>query len=240
MMVAKKLTPEDCKTIIKLINQGHLIKDLAKQYGVHRSAIERRCKDHYRSRKIPLETRNKIITAVKKGYTKAEAAELYGMNIGTVYNLTRGIEGNRSQGNHIIRQNGIKLINRLMNDGFLISDFNVPIVRNLQRKFPIIRTARYKDKTFFYLPGREEETIESFFKEKPGRIISYKAIEEMSFLLGVKFSKKNAMTLVRKYKDKHNSYWRSRRLVQRCLDDWTEDSEFTEILESGFKLLPKL
>ena len=66
-----------------------------------------------------------------------------------------------------------------MTDGFLISDFNVPVVRNLQDKFPVIRSARYKDKTFFYLHGREEETIESFFREKPDRVISYRTIEEM-------------------------------------------------------------
>jgi hypothetical protein len=81
---------------------------------------------------------------------------MYNLNIGTVINFTRGIKGYKGQGNHIIRKNGIKLLNRLMNDGYLISDFNVPIVRNLQQKFPIIRSARYKDKTFLYLTGREE------------------------------------------------------------------------------------
>ena len=96
----------------------------------------------------------KVIKAIKDGNTKAEAAQLYGLNIGTVYNLTRelGINGYRTQGNHIVRKNGIKLLNRLMTDGYLISDFNVPVVRNLQEKFPVIRSARYKDKAFFYLP----------------------------------------------------------------------------------------
>ena len=81
---------------------------------------------------------------------------MYNLNIGTVINSNREINGCKSQGNHIIRKNGIKLLNRLMNDGYLISDFNVPVVRNLQQKFPIKRYARYKDKTFFYLNGREE------------------------------------------------------------------------------------
>jgi hypothetical protein len=83
-----------------------------------------------------------------------------------------------------------------MNDGYLISDFNVPVVRNLQHKFPIIRSARFKDKTFFYLPGREEETIEAFFREKPDRVISYRAIEEIAYLLGVKISKQDQKHLL--------------------------------------------
>lgn len=177
-MVASKLTNEDCEHIAKLINEGHQIKDLAKKYGVDRSNIYNRCKYLYESKKIPVEIRNKVIQAIKNGNTKAEAAQLYGLNIGTVYNLTRGIEGYKSQGNHIVRKNGIKLLNRLMMDGYLVSDFVVSTARGLQKHFPAIRCARFKDKTFFYLEGREEATIEAFFREKPDRIISYSAIEE--------------------------------------------------------------
>jgi len=129
------------------------------------------------------------------------------------------MEGDRSQGNHIVRQNGVKLINRLMSDGYLISDFVVSTARNLQKHFPMIMSARYKDKTFFCLQGREEETIEAFFREKPDRVISYHAIEEMAYLLGVKVSKKDQRNLLEKYKGKHKEYWRSRRLIQRCLND---------------------
>src|SRR4030042_902372 len=187
----RKLSDEDCKEIARLINEGHKIRDLAKKYKVDRSTISNRCKAMYQSRKIPIEIKNKVIQAIKEGHTKAEAAQMYNLNIGTVYNFTRDLEGYRSQGNHIIRKTGMQLLNRLMNGGYLISDFNVPVVRNLQQKFPIIRSARYKDKTFFYLPGREEQTIEAFFKEKPDRVINYSAIEEMAYLLGVKISKED-------------------------------------------------
>lgn len=235
-MVAKKLTSEDCKKIVELINQRHQIKDLARMYGVDRSTIYNRCKYLYESKKIPIETRNKVIKAIREGYTKAEAAQLYDLNIGTVYNLTRGIEGYKSQGNHIIRKNGIELLCRLISDGYLLSDFVVSTARNLQQKFPMIRSARYKDKTFFYLPGREEETVEAFFKEKPDRVISYSAIEELSYLLGVKISNKDQKNLLDKYKGKHLDYWKSRRLIQRCLDDWVDDSIPSE---ESFRLIPK-
>ena len=92
-MVAKKLTKEDCEHIAKLIEDGHKIKDLAKKYGVDRSTIYNRCKCLYQSRKIPVETKNKVIKAIKNGYTKAEAAQMYDLNIGTVINFTRGING---------------------------------------------------------------------------------------------------------------------------------------------------
>jgi len=129
------------------------------------------------------------------------------------------------------------MINRLMNDGYLISDFVVSTDRNLQQKFPTIRSARYKGKTFFYFPGREEQTIEAFFKEKPDRIISYSAIEELSYLLGVKISNKDQRNLLEKFKKKHNDYWRSRRLIQRSIDDWIDESQSSDI---SFRLMPKL
>jgi len=235
-MVASKLTKEDCEQIAKLINEGYQIKDLAEKYNVDRSTIYNRCKYLYESKKIPVETRNKVIKAIKEGHTKAEAAQIYGLNIGTVYNLTKGIEGYRSQGNHIVRKNGIKLLCRIMSDGYLISDFFVSTVRNLQQKFPIIRSARYKDKTFFYLPGREEQTIEAFFKEKPDRVISYSSIEKLSYLLGVKISKQDQKNLLEKFKGKHAQYWSSRRLIQRSIDDWIDDPQLTE---TSFRLMPK-
>jgi hypothetical protein len=122
--------------------------------------------------------------------------------------------------NHVISKKGIKLLNRLMTDGYLISDFVVSTARNLQRKFPIIQSARYKEKTLFYLPGKEDATIEAFFREKPNRIISYNAIEELSYLLGVKISNKDQHNLLDKFKKKHSDYWKSRRLIQRSIDDW--------------------
>ena len=128
--------------------------------------------------------------------------------------------GSKKLNNHVIRKNGIKLLNRLMTDGYLISDFVLSTARNLQQNFPIIQSARYKDKTFFYLQGREEETIEAFFHEKSNRIISYNAIEELSYLLGVKISNKDQRNLLDKFKKKHSDYWKSRRLIQRSIDDW--------------------
>jgi len=238
-MPPAKLTIKDCEQIAKLINQGHEIKDIAKKFGVHRSVIYRRCKDLYRSREIPVEIKNKVIKAIKEGYTKAEAAQLYGLNIGTVVNFTRGIvEGHSRQGNHIIRKNGIILLNRLLTDGYLVSDFIVPTARNLQRQFPVIRSARYRGKTFFYLPGREEQTIEAFFREKPDRIISYSAIEELSYLLGVKISKQDQKNLLEKHKGKHTQYWSSRRLIQRSIDDWIND-EASDYVGEGFRLMPR-
>ena len=238
-MPPSKLTKEDCEHIAKLINEGHDIKDIAERYGVHRSTIYNRCKYLYQSKKIPIEIRNKVIKAIQKGYTKAEAAQLYGLNIGTVYNLTKGIEGYRSQGYHILRKNGIKLLSRLMSDGYLISDFVVSTARGLQRHFPMIRSARYKDKTFFYLTGREEETIEAFFREKPDRIISYSSIEELSYLLGIKISNKDQRKLLERFKKKHDDYWTSRRLIQRSIDDWIDD-EISEHVRESFRLFPNI
>jgi len=168
---------------------------------------------------------------------------MYGVPVNTVLGFTKGLPGHKSEGNHIIRKGGIELIRTLMTDGYLISDFVMATVRRLQQHFPMIMSARYKDKTFFYLKGREEETIEAFFREKPDRVISYRAIEEMAYLLGVKVSNMDQRKLLGRYKRKHDAYWRSRRLIQRRMEDFDPDCIFPhkkEQAEPGFRLFPKL
>lgn len=88
-MTRRKLSEKQIKNIQKLLRAGCKPRDLAKKYGVHISVIYRRAKYAYQSRALPVETKNKVIKAIKEGYTKAEAAQMYGLNIGTVYNFTR-------------------------------------------------------------------------------------------------------------------------------------------------------
>lgn len=59
----------------------------------------------------------------------------------------------------------------------------------------------------------------------------------MSYLLGVKVSNKDKRTLLERFKKKHDDYWRSRHLIQRCLDDWLDDSQPSGI---SFRLMQKL
>jgi len=225
-MVAAKLTQEDVKTIYKLLEKGHSSKELAKKYGVSRSSIYKRVKYPFQSRNTPVEIKNKIIKKIKGGYSKAEAAQMYNVPINTVIGFTKGMPGHKAEGNHIVRKHGIQLLNRLMGDGCLISDFVVSTVRNLQRNFPMIMSARYKDKTFFYMKGREEETIEAYFREKPDRIISYPTLLEISSLLGVELSKNSKRDIVKRLKGQHEMYWKSRRRVQRKLEDFEPGSPF--------------
>jgi len=67
-------------------------------------------------------------------------------------------------------------------------------------------------------------------------VISYHAIEEMAYLLGIKVSKKDQRNLLERYKGKHKEYWRSRRLIQRSIDDWLDDPQRAE---PTFRLIPK-
>ena len=93
------------------------------------------------------------------------------------------------------------------------------------------------------MPGREELTIEAFFRKKPDRVISYRAIEEMAYLLGVKVSNKDQRKLLERYKRKHAAYWRSRRLIQRRMEEFDPDCIFPhkkEQAELGFRLFPKV
>ena len=221
-----KLTREDVSKIQKLLKKGCDPLALAKKYGVSRSTIYKRAKYPYTAKYTPIKTKNKIIKKIKEGYSKAEAAQMYDVPINTVIGFTKGMPGHKAEGNHIVRKNGIELLGRLMQDGCLISDFVVSTVRNLQRHFPMILSARYKDKTFFYMKGREEETIEAYFREKPDRIISYPALLEISSLLGVELSKNRKRDIVKRLKGQHEMYWKSRRLVQRKFEDFEPGSPF--------------
>lgn len=58
----------------------------------------------------------------------------------------------------------------------------------------------------------------------------------MSCLLGVKVSNKDQRKLLERYRKKHDDYWRSRRLIQRSIDDWVDDSMPSE---TSFRLMPK-
>jgi transposase len=226
LMVAKKLTEKDVEDIKKLIKNGKSTKECAKLYNVHQSTIQRRCKTALKAKSHPLETKLKVIKKVKEGYSKAEAGLMYGVSPHTVVEWTKGIKSYRYAGDHIIRKHGIELLNRLLSDGYLISDFVVSTVRGLQKHFPMILSARFKGKTFFYLEGREEDALEGYFREKPDRVINYSAIEELSYLLDIKVSRKSQRKLLDKYKGKHKMYWRSRRLVQHSLDDWIHYDPF--------------
>ena len=236
MTTAPKLTDEDVKQIQNQLEKGKSPKKLAEKYGVHISVIYRRAKYPYQAKYVPIDIKNKIIKKIKEGYSKAEAVQMYDIPVNTVLGFTKGLPGHKSEGNHILRKNGIELLKRLMNDGYLISDFIIPTARNLQMHFPMICSARYKDKTFFYLKGREEETIEAFFRKKPDRIINYSTIEELSYLLGVKISKQDQKNLLDKYKGKHVDYWKSRHLIQRSIDDWIDEPQTPEI---SFRLMAK-
>jgi len=219
-MVAKKLTEKDVEEIKKLLQQGKTTLECAKLYNVHQSTIQYRCKNILKANAHPLETKLKVIKKVKEGYSKAEAGLMYGVSPHTVITWTKDIPGYKFAGDYIIRKHGIELLNRLLRDGYLISDFVVSTVRGLQKHFPMIRNARFKDKTFYYLEGREEEAIEAFFREKPDRVISYVAVQELSRLLGLNVHKKDALKLTRKYTRQHRMYWKNRKIIQHRLNEW--------------------
>ena len=69
-MTKRKLTEKQIKNIQKLLNEGNKPKALAKKYGVHISVIYRRAKYAYQSRGLPVELKNKVIKAYKRGILK--------------------------------------------------------------------------------------------------------------------------------------------------------------------------
>ena len=222
----QRLYATDIHQIIKLRREGYPVKDLAKKFGVHPNTITKRLMGKIPQKRTTPEVKEKIIQAIESGYTKPEAAILYDKNIGTVLNMTRGIPNVSKNKRWIIRQAGIDLLNRLLTDGCLVADFKYDTIRRPKRKMPAIQAAHYRGKTFYYLKGREEKTIEEFFKQRDDHVIDSFALKEISFLLGVKISKENQEKLIKKYKEKHRQFIISKRLQQFCLEDFLPDDEY--------------
>jgi hypothetical protein len=224
-MTGMKFAKEQIKELHKLRKAGYTAEELTKKFHVSRNTIFKRLKQPYDARMIPLETKKEVIKKIKEGYSKADAAQMYGLSVFAVEYFTKDLSGYRYAGDYIIRKHGIELLGRLMRDGCLITDFVVNTVRGLQKHFSMICTARFKGKTFFYLDGREEDTIEAYFRDRPDKIINYSAIEELSYLLGVKITKDDQRHLIEKYKGKHINYWKCRWLIQRKLEDFLPEAE---------------
>ena len=215
----KEQKPKADKVLFFVGDKG--IEQLARQYKVSIPTIYRRGKYPYQTNNIPIELKNKIRKKIKEGYSKAETAQMYDTSVFTIHGFTKDLHGYKYNGDYIIRKHGIELLGRLLRDGYLISDFIINTVRGLQKHFPMIRTARYNGKTFFYLEGRENETIEAFLRERPERIINYSTLEELSYLLGVELSKKNKKELFNKLRTGHHEYLRSIRQIQLKIDDFS-------------------
>ena len=99
------------------------------------------------------------------------------------------------------------------------------------------KTARFKEKTIFYLERREAETIETFFREQPDEIVNYSTVKELSLLLGVETSRKQQKSIIDKYKMRHDTYWKSRRLQQKKLEDMVNPDSLGKLSWEYFKYL---
>ena len=60
MMVEAKLDNDDCKTINKLLKEGHSVDELAKEYNVSIATIYRRVKYPYQEKNISIDIKNNI------------------------------------------------------------------------------------------------------------------------------------------------------------------------------------
>ena len=74
----------------------------------------------------------------------------------------------------------------------------------------------------------------------PDHEIHYAVLEEISFLLGVKINREAQGKLIEKYKGKHREFIISKRLQQRCIEDFFSDDEYPFIWEEPkFHVPPK-
>lgn len=92
---------------------------------------------------------------------------------------------------YIIRKKGVEHLQRLLQDGCLIENIDLPIARKLCILFPTIQSVRIENKTIYYLKGKEKETLQYYLKKKPEKIISYSKIKQLANQFGITITKQN-------------------------------------------------
>ncbi len=205
-----------------MVQQGHPYSEVAECFDVQPATICRRinCSD-FSPYEIPTDLKQLIRTLVKEGYTKQEAADMTGENLGTVYRATKDLQiKNNDEGNHIIRREGIILINRLLEEGCIVGDYCVEVVRKLRERIPSIKHVRFKNRNIFFLPGREQETAEKFFKSLRSKIISYHDIDELCRLLDTSLPRDTKRAIHSQRFHKKYEYWNDRKLLQKSIYEY--------------------
>lgn len=91
---------------------------------------------------------------------------------------------------YVIKKKGIEHLQRILQNGCLIDNIDLPTARKLCCLFQTIKSIRLENKTIYYLKGKEKETLQYYLQKRPEKIINYSKLKQWATLLDIKITKK--------------------------------------------------
>jgi hypothetical protein len=228
----EKIPEETIEKIRERMKNGADASRVAKEFEITTTTVYTYTRDLPRKHTcIPIEQREIIREMVRQGHSKREVADLYHRSLRTIQMVTKDIPGYYGY-RRTLGEEEIKLLPRLLTDGYLVSEFYISTARNLKMQFPtIIHSVRISRKTIFYVVGREKEAIKGYLNSLSTRIINHATINELCDLFGVELStsEQNAFTHQRKLLGSFNQLPPTK---QKKLEDFGSEPVFIYDIEN--------
>ncbi len=133
----------------------------------------------------PVELKRQVRNLVRKGVTKSDVARITGLRFVTVSYFTKDIKTRR--GNTGLRGKSLEFMKLLVQRGYIISDEVkqlVPCMRTIMKYFPV-KKVRFRQRTIWYLPGKEREAMQFFLEKSYKHSLTYNRLNLIRKAFGI-------------------------------------------------------
>lgn len=154
--VSKALSKETINEIEKLFSDGASKTDISKKLHLSPTTIGKYTPKVSNRRRFDPEIGKKAIAMVRSGLSRESTAAILGVSYKFIWNRTKRI---RRDGNVIFGNRMLKILGKLLLDGFYSARRNeIPVCRFMIGYLPI-KLVVYRRKFVFVVPGREQNAI---------------------------------------------------------------------------------
>ena len=122
----------------------------------------------------------------------------------------------------------LELLKQLLKDGYVYTGKNRSRLRFLQKIFPSIRRAQYKNRSIYFLEDKNKLALKEMIQHDPSRIINYQELARASQVFNTDISKPEKKQFFGKNKP------RSRRRNHKSKPDYVPVSKEKQALLDDF------
>jgi len=151
-------------------------------------------------RKLSQEIIERIRREVLSGKSNYQVARELGISETTVRNHTKDIARPRIEGPYI-RGKQLELLRQLLRDGYVYTSNNRNILRGLQKHFPMIRRAQFKNRSIYYLEDKKYLALQEMIKQNKSRVINYHDLSKLSKVFNITLSQDKKKEILNKSED---------------------------------------
>jgi hypothetical protein len=183
---SKALNAETVNKIGKLFISGISKTDISKRLHLSPTTVGKYTPKVSTRGRFDPEIGKKAIVMVRGGLSRESTATILGVSYKFVWNRTKRI---KRDGNVIFGKRMLKLLSKLLLDGFYFARRNeVPVCRFMAKYLPI-KLVIYKRKFVFVVPGREQDAIREFIMIYYHNHIGARRLQKILITFGVSLSK---------------------------------------------------